>query len=172
MNHFTTARLAAIGCTVLASALVACGGAAPQPGTPAAKPAAATPATAPTTAAQPSPTSGSTVRPTTPAQSSPHPTGAAGGSFPGVEPAAVDAVRAAIREAAKVASVAEATVRIEGVEPVQWRSGALGCPEPGMLYTQALVPGYRVRLSVGGQIVSYNTDATGRRAVTCQSPTE
>jgi hypothetical protein len=29
-------------------------------------------------------------------------------------------------------------------EAVTWPDGALGCPEPGIVYTQALVPGYWV----------------------------
>jgi len=32
-------------------------------------------------------------------------------------------------------------------ENVTWPDGALGCPEPGMFYTQALVPGYRIVFS-------------------------
>jgi hypothetical protein len=35
-------------------------------------------------------------------------------------------------------------------EQVTWRNGSLGCPEPGMVYTQALVDGYRIVLRVSG----------------------
>jgi len=33
-------------------------------------------------------------------------------------------------------------------ENVTWSDGAIGCPEPDMFYTQALVPGYRLVFSV------------------------
>ena len=39
-------------------------------------------------------------------------------------------------------------------EAVTWTSGALGCPEPGKYYTQALVEGMRVVVEVRG--VSYD----------------
>ena len=42
-----------------------------------------------------------------------------------------------------------------------WPSGALGCPEPGMLYTQALVPGYQVILDVGGKKLDYRAGESG-----------
>ncbi|PKL95240.1 MAG: hypothetical protein CVV18_06265 [Gammaproteobacteria bacterium HGW-Gammaproteobacteria-8] len=53
-----------------------------------------------------------------------------------------------------------------GVEPeaiaviearfVTWRSGAMGCPEPDMMYTQALVPGYRILLRTGKSVHAYH----------------
>src|SRR6266542_4813408 len=52
-------------------------------------------------------------------------------------------------------------VQIESVEPVTWRDGSLGCPEPGMFYTQALVRGFRVILVVDDQRYDYRTGAGG-----------
>jgi hypothetical protein len=52
-------------------------------------------------------------------------------------------------------------VRIERVEPVTWRDGSLGCPEPGMFYTQALVPGFRVILAVGERRFDYRIGRGG-----------
>jgi hypothetical protein len=52
-------------------------------------------------------------------------------------------------------------VHVERVEPVTWRDGSLGCPEPGMFYTQALVPGFRVILAVDGQLFDYRTGRGG-----------
>ena len=47
---------------------------------------------------------------------------------------------------------------IESIEArhVTWRSGAMGCPEPDMMYTQALVPGYRILLRVGKDVHAYH----------------
>lgn len=39
---------------------------------------------------------------------------------------------------------------------VTWRSGALGCPQPGMMYTDALVPGVSISLRVDGNLYSYH----------------
>lgn len=39
---------------------------------------------------------------------------------------------------------------------VQWRSGALGCPKPGMSYTQAIVPGVRLLLEAKGKVYHYH----------------
>ncbi|WP_239453288.1 MULTISPECIES: hypothetical protein [Microbacterium] len=38
---------------------------------------------------------------------------------------------------------------------VTWRNGALGCPQPGMSYTQALVDGMRVVVVVDGTEYDY-----------------
>jgi len=47
-------------------------------------------------------------------------------------------------------------ISVERAEKVTWRSGALGCPEPDMMYTQALVPGYRIVLGAGKQHYHYH----------------
>jgi len=41
-------------------------------------------------------------------------------------------------------------------EEVAWSDGAIGCPEPGMYYTQALVPGYRLVFRVTGTQYYYH----------------
>lgn len=40
-------------------------------------------------------------------------------------------------------------------EAVTWPNGALGCPKPGMSYTQALVDGMRVVVTVDGTTYDY-----------------
>ncbi len=52
-------------------------------------------------------------------------------------------------------------VHIESIEPVTWRDGSLGCPEPGMFYTQALVPGFRVILVVDERRFDYRIGRGG-----------
>lgn len=47
----------------------------------------------------------------------------------------------------------------------EWRDGSLGCPRPGMFYTQALVSGYRILLSVAS--ATYELHVAGDRAVRC-----
>ncbi len=40
-------------------------------------------------------------------------------------------------------------------EQVTWNDGSLGCPEPDMLYTQALVDGYQVVVEIEGERYDY-----------------
>lgn len=47
-------------------------------------------------------------------------------------------------------------VTLAGATPVTWRSGALGCPEPGMSYTQALVPGIWIMMKAGDKVYRYH----------------
>ncbi len=48
-------------------------------------------------------------------------------------------------------------VRVLVAEPVTWNDGSLGCPRPGVMYTMALVPGYRVvyGVAIGGEERQY-----------------
>ncbi|GAA5094067.1 hypothetical protein GCM10025760_24950 [Microbacterium yannicii] len=48
------------------------------------------------------------------------------------------------------------TPELVSAHAVTWRNGALGCPQPGMSYTQALVDGMRVVVSVDGTAYDYH----------------
>ena len=62
-----------------------------------------------------------------------------------------------------------AQVTVVSSAEVTWRDGSLGCPEPGMYYTQALVPGTRTILEVGGK--QYHYHSGGQRApFLCENP--
>jgi hypothetical protein len=63
-------------------------------------------------------------------------------------------------DAAQRAGVALDDVKLRTVESVTWPDGSLGCPEPGMMYSQALVQGYRIRVDAAGTPVTYHTGAT------------
>ncbi len=64
----------------------------------------------------------------------------------------IDALLAALRADAAAHAGADAAraVKVGPVEELLWSDGALGCPQPGLSYTQALVPGWRVRIDVAG----------------------
>jgi len=49
-----------------------------------------------------------------------------------------------------------ATIEVVEARYVTWPNGAMGCPEPDMMYTQALVPGYRILLRSGGETFAYH----------------
>ena len=68
----------------------------------------------------------------------------------------LDRIRA---DAAQRAGVGPDQVKLLSVESVTWSDGSLGCPEPGMMYTQALVRGQRIRVEVAGTILLYHAGA-------------
>jgi hypothetical protein len=55
-------------------------------------------------------------------------------------------------------------------ESLTWRDGSLGCGKPGQMYTQALVPGYRVILDYAGQQFDYRATERGLIKL-CEQPT-
>jgi hypothetical protein len=65
-------------------------------------------------------------------------------------------------DAAQRAQVPLVEVQLISEERVAWRDGALGCPEPDRMYTQAVVPGYRFRVQAGRQVLVYHADQRGR----------
>lgn len=69
---------------------------------------------------------------------------------------ASDEVQAAITDLADRASVQADQVQVAGYFEVTWNDGSIGCPEPGMSYTQALVPGQLLVLEADGQQYSYH----------------
>ena len=72
-----------------------------------------------------------------------------------------DLVATAVSDAAWRASVARDEVKVVAAERVTWPDGSLGCPQPGMMYTQALVPGYRIVLRAGGKDMHYHVGGKG-----------
>jgi hypothetical protein len=52
---------------------------------------------------------------------------------------------------------------------VTWNDGSLGCPEPGQLYTQALVDGYQVVIRVADEELDYRVGNGDFRL--CENPT-
>ena len=78
-------------------------------------------------------------------------------------------VQAAIKAEAQRTGVDIDDVTVAGYAEVTWRDGSLGCPKPGMMYTQALVPGHQLVLEVNGEYASYHA---GKNAFTyCAKPT-
>jgi hypothetical protein len=74
-------------------------------------------------------------------------------------PALLDALRS---DASKRTGLAADQVTVASAEKVTWTDGALGCPQPGRMYTQALVPGYRVFVRAGDRTLLYHTSESGQ----------
>jgi hypothetical protein len=76
--------------------------------------------------------------------------------LPADEPAALGPVapsphaEIALADLAHRLAVDAAAIVVVSSEDVTWSDGSLGCPEPGMRYTQALVNGTRVILEYEG----------------------
>jgi len=56
---------------------------------------------------------------------------------------------------------ADAPVSVLRAEAVTWPDGALGCPQPGMAYTQAEVEGYWIVVDAVGQVLDFRVSDTG-----------
>lgn len=82
-----------------------------------------------------------------------------------------DAVAFAVADLAFRLGVAEEEVTLVEQTEVVWRDGSIGCPVPGMSYTQALVDGSRIILEVGGEEYSYHQGG-GRAPFLCENPAE
>lgn len=65
-------------------------------------------------------------------------------------------IKDAIADLAGRTGVAVDAITVKEARAVQWSSGAMGCPKPGMNYTQALVPGIRLLLEAEGTIYYYH----------------
>jgi hypothetical protein len=70
-------------------------------------------------------------------------------------------IEAALDDAARRASLPREQIAVSVAQTVTWSDGSLGCPQPGMMYTQALVPGFRIVLNAGGQQLAYHASTAG-----------
>ena len=66
-----------------------------------------------------------------------------------------------LNEASKLSNVPVQQLVIVRAEPVVWNDGSLGCPEPGMEYTQTLVNGYWVVIEAAGQAYDFRVGPRG-----------
>lgn len=94
------------------------------------------------------------------------PEGAADATFVSLD-AIPSEIEAAIADAAERLGVPEAEVAVAAAVRVTWADGSLGCPVDGVMYTQALVPGYLLTLEVEGRRYAYH-GADGRSPFLCE----
>ncbi len=81
----------------------------------------------------------------------------------------VSEVEAALADASERSGVPVERIAVASALAVTWSDGSLGCPQPDMMYTQALVPGYLLVLEVDGERVEYH-GAAGEAATPCGWP--
>lgn len=71
----------------------------------------------------------------------------------------VDVIKRAIEVLSSRLRVDASEIEVISDEAVTWSDGSMGCPEPGKLYTQALVPGHRVVLGHGERVYVFHSGA-------------
>jgi hypothetical protein len=92
------------------------------------------------------------------------PSAAALPSFEGIPGALLATLVADAAE--RTGTPAEEITAVSG-SAVEWSDGSLDCPDPGMGYTQAIVPGYQIVLDAGGTELDYRVGA-GDAFVLCE----
>ncbi len=86
-------------------------------------------------------------------------------------PSSAGPAGAAVTDLARRLAVDAAAITVVSSEEVTWRDGSLGCPKPGMNYTQALVDGTRIVLEHGGTRYEYHAGGTNPPFL-CENPTK
>ena len=78
-------------------------------------------------------------------------------------------VEQARQDLAQRLDIAPAEIEVVSMESVVWPDSSLGCPQPGMAYTQVLRDGYRIQLRAGGKIYFYHGGGS-RGPFLCENP--
>ena len=86
-----------------------------------------------------------------------------------VDPALKSFVDRAVADLARRREVDPAEIRVIEARAVVWPDGSLGCPRPGMQYTQALQEGVLIRLQLGGRTYAYHGGGS-RMPELCDAP--
>lgn len=58
-------------------------------------------------------------------------------------------------------SISRESIRVSRFDAIMWNDGSLGCPQPGLFYTQALVEGYWMILQADGVAYDYRASKKG-----------
>lgn len=82
------------------------------------------------------------------------------------EPLIVQQVKADLAERL---SIDTSQIEVVEVRDVAWRDGSLGCPQPDMMYTQVIISGMKVILSVDGEEYHYHSGGN-REPFYCENP--
>ena len=80
-------------------------------------------------------------------------------------------VQAAVQDLATRLGVEVADIAVGPLEEVTWPDGSIGCPQPGQMYTQALVDGTRLILVVDGTDYAYHAGG-GQELTYCAIPSD
>jgi len=70
--------------------------------------------------------------------------------------------REVIADAGRRSGVDSGRIHVVQSQAVTWRDGSLGCPEPGRMYTQALIRGYLIRVQADATVLEYHASMGGQ----------
>lgn len=93
-------------------------------------------------------------------------------SAPGTQPAGLEQTLQVQQAKADLASrfaIAESAITFVDARLVVWPDGSMGCPQPGMMYTQVLVDGMVIWLEADGKTYQYHVGGVGEPFL-CESP--
>jgi hypothetical protein len=122
-----------------------------------------TPGTTTTVEEQSPPMPDETTEPSVPATDAPT-------TLPSSGSPAVTMAEQAVADLAARLAIDPSEIVVVSWEEMTWPDGSIGCPQPGMRYTQAIVNGSKVVLEVDG--VEYSYHQGGRRDLfLCEQPT-
>ena len=72
------------------------------------------------------------------------------------------AVQAALADAAAHLGASTQQLSVVEVTAQDWPDSSLGCPQPGLMYSQIVTPGYLIVISGAGKRLEYHTDRQSR----------
>ena len=90
--------------------------------------------------------------------------------FDPANPAAQSLIEKAKADLAQRLSISASQINVRGIQNVLWPDDSLGCPQPGMTYTQALVQGYLIILESQGREFEYHANLKNY-IFYCENPT-
>lgn len=123
---------------------------------------------------------GTTVEPTTPDPTTPDPTTPGPAPTDPVPPSQGTAAPTAVPQSvvdesiallAEQLGVAVDQIEVTNAMEIEWRDGSIGCAEKGTAYTQALVQGVLVELTVDGTTYAFH-QGQDQAPFYCAAPTE
>lgn len=79
-------------------------------------------------------------------------------------------ITTATEDLARRLSIPISEIVLLDAQAVTWSDSSLGCPQPGMLYTDVLTSGYLILLSVNNKNYEYHT-GRGSDIFLCENPT-
>ncbi len=86
-----------------------------------------------------------------------------------IDPRLAPLVEIAVADLASRLGSDRGDITVVVAEMVVWPDGAVGCPQPGVEYTQVLVDGYRIVLGADGAEFAYHGGGT-RGPFLCENP--
>ena len=86
---------------------------------------------------------------------------------PGTTDLPASVIGPVVADIAKTAGVPVDQVEVISAQAVTFPDGSLGCPQPGLAYTQIVVDGYQIVAKAGGTLYDYRgTGSTFKRCTT------